>query len=70
MKNRGQYWNLSKLRARGWTNALRKELLPAPRFFFRNGHRSPVWNRDDVLAAEQKPRFFEENAGKASPQRR
>ena len=50
-------WSRSELKRRGWSNALIRELLPAPRFIRAGRHSVALWHREDVLAAEETERF-------------
>ncbi|WP_160666107.1 helicase-related protein [Colidextribacter sp. OB.20] len=49
--------SVSLLKRRGWTPELMRELLPKPRYFMKGGHPARVWAREDVLEAEENPRF-------------
>jgi len=60
----GKYWTASVLKRRGWNNELMKQLLPKPRFMVVDGHPIRRWNREDVLRAEDSPRF---SNGRISP---
>ncbi len=55
--SKGKYWSISTLKRRGWTDALRQELLPKPRYFHRGGRAVPMWDREDVCRGEADPRF-------------
>ncbi|MBR2667807.1 MAG: hypothetical protein IKD96_06580 [Oscillospiraceae bacterium] len=62
--SKGKYWSISTLKRRGWTDALRQELLPKPRYFHRGGRAVPMWDRDDVCRGEEDPRFRAARQGK------
>ena len=55
----GKHWSVTQLKRRGWTKALIRALLPEPRRIFSRGRPVPVWNRQDVLLAEQRPEFLQ-----------
>ena len=50
---RGRHFSLPQLIRRGWTAALVSELLPRPHSIPVGGGRMRVWDKKDVLAAEQ-----------------
>ena len=50
----GKQWSASILRKRGWTRELMRELLPKPRYVPAGSRRVPLWDREDVQAAETK----------------
>ena len=56
-----------QLRSRGWTKSLMNTLLPKPRYRHFNGRSMPVWEREDVQAAEATETFQKQNLG-AKPQ--
>ena len=56
-----------QLRHRGWTKSLMNTLLPKPRYRHFNGRSMPVWEREDVQAAEATETFQKQNLG-AKPQ--
>lgn len=60
-RSRGKQWSASVLKRRGWTRELIWELLPKPRYVPSGSHRVPLWNREDVEAAENSPRFIQRN---------
>ncbi len=51
-------WPAAQLRRRGWTDALIKELLPAPLYVREGRWTARAWLKADVLAAERDPRFL------------
>ena len=51
-------WPAAQLRRRGWTDALIKELLPAPLYVREGRWAARAWLKADVLAAERDPRFL------------
>ena len=55
--NSGPLWSISRLKRRGWTTELIRELLPPPRRAWHGGHASKAWERSVVQAAEEDPRF-------------
>ena len=58
---KGTLWNAARLKSRGWTNRMMKDLLPHPRIVNRGGHFARLWDKEDVLRAEQSPQFSAEN---------
>ena len=60
-RSRGKQWSASVLKRRGWTRELIWELLPKPRYVPSGSRRVPLWNREDVEAAENSPRFIQRN---------
>ena len=66
MSGRGKYLSASLLKRRGWTPELMRELLPKPRYFMSGGHPKRVWAKEDVLEAEQNPRFKSRERGPVS----
>ena len=66
----GKQWSATILKKRGWTRELMWELLPKPRYVSSGTRRIPLWDREDVRAAENSPRFLqrsEENSGLPPP---
>ena len=66
----GKQWSATILKKRGWTRELMWELLPKPRYVSSGTRRIPLWDREDVRAAENSPRFLqrsEENGGLPPP---
>ena len=66
----GKQWSATILKKRGWTRELMWELLPKPRYVSSGTRRIPLWDREDVRAAENSPRFLqrsEENGGPPPP---
>ena len=51
-------WPAAQLRRRGWTDALIKELLPAPLYVREGRWTARAWLKADVLAAERDSRFL------------
>ncbi len=51
-------WPAAQLRRRGWTDALIKELLPAPLYVREGRWAARAWLKADVLAAERDSRFL------------
>lgn len=66
--NEGNYWGVSVLKRRGWTDALIREKLGKPRYLHPPGagHAIRVWKKEDVLAAE----FGEDFAKNRQPKRK
>ena len=60
-------WPAAQLRRRGWTDALIKELLPAPLYVREGRWTARAWLKADVLAAERDPRFLSPSPGCAPP---
>lgn len=58
-----------QLRHRGWTKSLMNTLLPKPRYRHFNGRSMPVWEREDVQAAEAR-RPFRSRTSAPSPRAR
>ncbi|MBD5160953.1 MAG: helicase [Oscillibacter sp.] len=58
----GKQWSAPTLMQRGWTRELMRELLPKPRYVPAGSRRVPLWDRDDVCAAENSPRFLYRDA--------
>ena len=59
--DKGNYWSVSALKRRGWTDGMMRALLPPPRYI--NPPSAPrgirVWKKSDVLRAERSPEFGE-----------
>ncbi len=56
-KSGGKYWSAARLKQRGWTNRLMKDLLPKPIFASSGDRTTRLWDREDVLTAERSPQF-------------
>lgn len=63
----GKQWSASMLRKRGWTRELMWELLPKPRYVPAGSRRVPLWDREDVQAAENSPRFLQRGGDGGTP---
>ena len=63
----GKQWSASILRKRGWTRELMRELLPKPRYVPAGSRRVPLWDREDVQAAENSPRFLQRGGDGETP---
>ena len=63
----GKQWSASMLRKRGWTRELMWELLPKPRYVPAGSRRVPLWDREDVQAAENSPRFLQRGGDGGPP---
>lgn len=58
MRKNDSLWTWGRLKGRGWTRPLTKELLPKPRYLSLGRGRSvPAWQPADVRAAEETERF-------------
>lgn len=64
---RGRHFSLPQLIRRGWTAALVSELLPRPHSIPVGGGRMRVWDKKDVLAAEQTLQFAAGSTGDPPP---
>lgn len=58
MRKSDSLWTWGRLKGRGWTRPLTKELLPKPRYLtLGHGRSIPAWQPADVRAAEETERF-------------
>ncbi len=55
-----RYFSVSELKKRGWTDELRRELLPRPHYFRQGDRTVRMWLREDVCRAEEDPLFRKE----------
>ena len=55
--NRTNRWPVAKLKERGWTEELLRQLLPPPQYRRYGTGRTRFWPEQTVLAAEQEPAF-------------
>lgn len=55
--NRTNRWPVAKLKERGWTEELLRQLLPPPQYRRYGTGRTRFWPEQTVLAAEQDPAF-------------
>ena len=63
----GKQWSATILKKRGWTRELMWELLPKPRYVSSGTRRIPLWDREDVRAAENSPRFVQRSEETGGP---